>query len=381
MEISANELAEIFARLATAEARVESLGTLEIKHGMLFDTVQREEELNRTRNMNYLKTHNEHDGRLKLINEELAEVQQKANRSIERLEDLEERMKMAEGVIAASLANTARLEQRFTSLEKTAKECDLKIANTIVSMLGQIEALEKLSVDFSNSLGDKNKRLKDLESTVFEHGKRIQARINVAERQIVKITALEKENNARKIEVQMGENVTGSWYTDLRDRVEGLEKKTDGHISLVEHLTESNEKTFSSLEEQQDRNNRSLLDQKNVIDNHSQDLITFRASLGRVGGQIHELEKKSKIPVITGLINPDPECCKVCYAKDYLEYIPGIGEQERECIKVVCANAQCLNDHGKYQKLVEACKGFIRLTPTTTMKDIDRALEELGVKS
>lgn len=35
--------------------------------------------------------------------------------------------------------------------------------------------------------------------------------------------------------------------------------------------------------------------------------------------------------------------------------------------------------HGKYQKLVDVCKGFIRLTPTATMQDIDRALEELGV--
>lgn len=162
MEINAKELAEIFARLATAEARIESLGTLEIKHQMLFDTVQREKQLNHDRNNNYLKTHNEHDGRIKLVNEELAELQ-------------------------------AFKSKCFDSFKE----------NGIA--VGKLQG-----------------RVREIGGTVFEHGLRIQSRIDVADKQTMQIAELEKENRARKIEVQMGETVTSSWYTELRDKINNL---------------------------------------------------------------------------------------------------------------------------------------------------------------
>ncbi len=95
---------------------------------------------------------------------------------------------------------------------------------------------------------------------------------------------------------------------------------------------------------------------------------------------IQAFEKKVSMLEVKHNKSPDPECCEVCAAKDFLVSRPLSAAEVHNCYRVLRKHSRCLNDHGKYQNLVEACKCVrLNMSVIDTYEGIKTALEELGV--
>ncbi len=125
---------------------------------------------------------------------------------------------------------------------------------------------------------------------------------------------------------------------DHRERLQVLENDKRRESQIVQSIKE--------LEDQQDRNNRSLLDQKKVID-----------SIGaKADRSIERLDYLSR---------RDKEGDRVL-------------QQHTEQIKHLEPFGIAPTEHGKYQKLVEACASHLKIGGASiNHRDIKAALEEL----
>lgn len=321
MEITISEFHSLLDRLESAEKRLDALNSHACSKEYVREYAdERVAQLGATINAHAVKI-DKVSGRAASLEGSVKALQPCVKRSIERLKDLEERMKDVEGVAAASQAGISRVWGHFSdTIEPNQARHEKKI----------FELEERIS-NYDTILGRHINKIEELKESSDAHRKAINTQASKKWGLEERFESLEK--TTKECDLKIADTIVAM--------LDGAGKHTEKILALeigqrdlffrVESLKTSEMdacKRLSELESAQ--SGTSAVVQSQINNSH----LT----------RIKELEKKSKIPVTTGLTNEAP--------------------------------------HGKYQKLVEACKELLNstaLSQTTYIRPLERALEELGV--
>lgn len=156
-----------------------------------------------------------------------------------------------------------------------------------------------------------------------------------------------------------------------------LVDKIDGRLNTLEIGDKLTLKCLEDLEERLE-----VLEQEKKNDCSSDVINSHNTSIGVFRGKIEALEhmvyptKTAKDCQPHGRYQALMDLADRIYENDGLTHSlrKAANEAKMDVIGI------STTPHGKYQKLIDVVRGFIRLSPTSTLQDMDEALKELEVK-